>query len=115
MTKKTAHQDKMETLHAQLAAVLTEVLTPKEKVIPAKTDEDGEEVSAERIETVFPSAAEMAVAAKFLKDNSIFSSPDQDEGMSEMRKKLHERERARKPTAQDKNDALATLGRDLLQ
>lgn len=114
-TKKTAPQDAMEILHAMLAATLAETLRGRTKTIPAKYDGEGHVLEEEREEVIAPTAAEMAVAAKFLKDNSIFSTPEQDNKMKEMREALAQRQQSRKPTAQDKADALATLGRDLLQ
>lgn len=103
--------DKMAALHEMVAQVLTELVTPKE--VEAELDEDGEVLSPAQVR--YPSPAELAVAVKFLKDNSIFSDPDQSDAMSDLKSKLAARKGARAPTKQDIADAMREIGAGLVQ
>lgn len=97
--------DAMQALHATVARVLTDRMTEREVT---KTDAEGNETT----EVVGPSAAELAVAVKFLKDNSIFATPEQSDPVSGLKEKLSRRTGA--ITDADRKDALASIGRDLL-
>lgn len=114
-SKKTAAHSAMEELHALLAQSLSASVVFQRKVIPAEYNPDGTLKSPEREELVPPSPAALAVAAKFLKDNSIFSTPEQSGAVGELRDRIRQRKTSRRASAQDVNDALATIGRDLLQ
>lgn len=76
-----------------------------------KVDKEGEQYE----EVIEPSPAALAVAAKFLKDNSIFSAPEQSGAMDEMKEQLEKRRAQRKVTQRDLQQALAQVGNDLLQ
>lgn len=71
-----------------------------------KTDKEG----APYTEMVDPSPAALAVAAKFLKDNSIFSTPEQSGAMDELKSQLARR----RPSAKDIKDAMSAIGNGLL-
>lgn len=96
-------------LHAQLARVLNQMLEPVQHA--ALLDEEGEEVKAAWTE--YPSPAVLAVAAKFLKDNSIFSGVDEDEELKRLKKNL--RDKGRAPTDADIRDAVHAVGGRLVQ
>ena len=65
-------------LHAQLARVLNSMLEPVLKTRTLKEATDEEEAVMEQY-FEYPRDGTLAVAAKFLKDNSIFSGVDEDE------------------------------------
>jgi len=99
-------------LHAQLARVLNQMLEPVERtVILKEADEDGPAETEVRIE--YPSPAVLAVAAKFLKDNSIFSGVDEDEELLRLKKNLAKRGRG--PTDADVEEAVRGVGARLIQ
>lgn len=102
-----ASETALKTLHRKLAEVLTEIVEGGETVVGI--DEDGEPIKEKRR----ASAGELAVAAKFLKDNSIFSAPEQDDATAALRDKLKNRGRA--PSQRDMADAMKSIGKDLLQ
>lgn len=105
----------MEALHGLTAETLAEMIRPYEKVIPAKLDEDGKVLEPERKEWIYPSPAALAVARAFLKDNSIFATDQQSTAVGELQASVNSRKGKRRVTAQDEKDALAVLGRELLQ
>lgn len=104
----TATDKELGALHALLAQTLM-------KMVQGETvdelDEDGEVV---RSRWVPPPANVLAVAAKFLKDNSITASPETDETLSELRRKLQARGRLAAPTEGDVREAVRSMG-DYLQ
>lgn len=59
------------------------------------------------------SAAELAVAVKFLKDNSITVDPELNKALNDMEQALKNRRRTM--TSKDQADAMAAVARDLLQ
>lgn len=99
-----ASEKQMDTLHGALAKTLTRMVEVR---TIHKVTSDGDPVEEE----VEPSPAALAVAAKFLKDNSIFSTPEQNNALAELGDKL----RKRRPSAQDLKDAMKSIGNDLLQ
>ena len=113
--KFTAPQAAMEGLHADLVTELSERVRGIVEEIEAETDEEGKVIKPARVVKRRATAAELAVAAKVLKDNSIFSSPEVDSKVKDLQDAVDARQKARKPSAQDKDDALATLSRELLQ
>lgn len=115
MERKTASMESMESLHDLTARMLTAMIIPTERVIPAKMDDDGKVLEPERKEMVMPSPAALAVARAFLKDNSVFATDGQSDSVGELKASLNSRRGKRLPSAQDTKDALATLGKDLLQ
>lgn len=105
----------MEIVHHLTAATLIEQLQSREVEHPAVFGKDGEVVKEAWVETIHPSPAVIQAAAKFLKDNSIFSTPEQSAALAELQAKLAATKNARKPTAQDTADALAAFGGKQLQ
>ena len=101
MSKAT--EKKMDELHGALAQSLLTMTQVREVT---KTDKEG----APYVETVDPSPAALAVAAKFLKDNSIFSTPEQSGAMDELKSQLARR----RPSAKDIKDAMSAIGNGLL-
>lgn len=97
-------------LHEKLARVLADALdgAEREEVIPSEDPDAEPTVVRTRIP---PGAAVMAVVAKFLKDNSIFGDVENDEHLKELKEKL----RSRLPTDKDVREAMAEVGRSLLQ
>lgn len=111
---KPANAEKMNALHEQVAEVLTELVTPKEideLVRPATEDEEQVTVKVVR----YPEANVLAVAVKFLKDNSVFATPEQSSATAGLQEALSKRKAARLPTKQDLKDAMAQIGSDLVQ
>lgn len=103
----------MDELHATLAKTLTQEVQERE-VEYLETDKDGNEVKRVRVER--PSASWAAVAAKFLKDNSVTMAPDDSNAMGELDKELETLRKGRTGfTDQDLKDAHAALGSSLLQ
>lgn len=103
----------MDELHATLAKTLIQEVQDRE-VEYTETDKDGNEVKRVRVER--PSASWAAVAAKFLKDNSVTMAPDDENAMGDLEKELAEMRKGRTGfTDQDLKDAQAALGSSLLQ
>lgn len=109
MASKKASEAALAELHTKLAEVLTEMLEDQEKQSPGGMDAEGNPTVI--TEKVKPSAGVLAVAAKFLKDNSIFVDPDQSDAMEAFADKLGRR----KPGKQDLKDAMRQIGSDLIQ
>lgn len=103
-----APETKLNELHGQLAETLTKMVQVREV---EKVDKEGEVV----IETVEPSPAALAVAAKFLKDNSIFSTPEGDSKLDALKDAVAARRQRRNVTQADLKDALGGIGKELLQ
>lgn len=104
-----ASSKELGALHAQLARVLNQMLEPV--LHAAILDEEGEVVKPAWVE--FPSPAVAAVAAKFLKDNSIFSGVDEDEELLRLKKNLAKKGRG--PTDADIEEAVRGVGARLVQ
>ena len=99
-----ASEEKLSELHGQLAETLTDMIQVR---TVTKYDKEGEAYD----ETVEPSPAALAVAAKFLKDNNITATPSQSGAVDELKDKLAKR----RPSRQDLKDAMRGLGNELLQ
>lgn len=98
----------MQELHAQLARVLTDMLEPVEH--EALLDEEGSEIKPAWTE--YPAPATLAVTAKFLKDNSIFSGVEEDANLKALKEKLAKRGRV---SDADVREAITAVGGKLLQ
>lgn len=95
-------------LHADVAAVMAEMLKPRTvEVFNAEGEKTGERVE-------YPTAPILAVAVKFLKDNSITADIENDKELSGLKEALERTRKARIPTDRDMKDALAEVGRGLL-
>lgn len=90
-------------LHVKLAEVLSDALDGVDEI----REENGEQIVIHGR----PTAQVMAVAAKFLKDNSIFGEVEDDSHLQALRDKL----KGRLPASRDMKDALDSIGRDLMQ
>lgn len=102
-----ADETALGDLHTKVAEVLTLALDGEE--LPGFTDPDtGEVVPPKKLA---PSAAIIAAATKFLKDNNITCAPAQDNALGELEKKM----RARKAKRVNNTDlANATEGMSFL-
>ena len=106
-----ASESKLSTLHDKLADQLIERLAGvvETTVIPVGEGGDTMEVT----KTIRASAAELAVAAKFLKDNSVTMQPGDDNKLGELRDQINRKKSSF--TKADVKDALGKIGSDLLQ
>lgn len=102
-------------LHEQVARVLGEMLEPQEVEYPYDTlekDDDGKHIIETRMRMEYPSAAVLAAATKFLKDNNITATIETDEKLSALRDKLKSRGRV---TDDDVKEAIKAAGSAMLQ
>lgn len=91
-----ATEETLGELHKKVAEVLSDALDGEE--LPAWTDpETGVEQPAKRLA---PSAAIIAAATKFLKDNEITCDVSNNKDLQELEDKMAKR-RAMRPSAQD--------------
>lgn len=107
-----ASESKLADLHDQVTDTL-KIMTTIRTV--TRVGKDGQGVEEE----VEPSPATLAVAAKFLKDNSIFSAPEQSGAMDALKEQLDSRKNKRKLTVADLDragrDELGSIGAGLIQ
>lgn len=97
-----ANESKLGSLHDIVADTLLEAL--KGEVLPGYIDpETGEEVPEKRLP---PSAAIIAAATKFLKDNNITCAPSEDNSLGELQQIMEARV-AKKASRQDLLDAMS--------
>lgn len=95
-----ATEQRLGELHAKVAEVLSDALDGEE--LPAWTDpETGDVQPAKRLA---PSAAIIAAATKFLKDNEITCDVSKNDALNSLEEKMAKR-RAMRPTAIDFADA----------
>lgn len=119
-----ANEGSMENLHGALCGYFLRLIDGQIPGLVERTttekDGDGNEFTQKTwVETGFmvrPSAGELAVMAKFLKDNAITGVVAEGSELSELEQKLAERHarRGKLPTAADAQQALKEMGRDLL-
>lgn len=86
----TASVDALGHLHASLAAVFQEILSVREEPLVVGGEvvmKDGEPV----MRKVYPSAAEMAAVAAFLKNNSITAVAGNESKLDELRELMAKR------------------------
>lgn len=87
----TASTDELGVVHQQLAALYKQLLQPREEVIvvggEVLLDEDGKP----RTRTVYPSAAELAAANAFLKNNNITASAQSNDALKELQELMEKR------------------------
>jgi hypothetical protein len=101
----------MDALHGALCGYFLKLIAGIER---KGLNEYGELVV---LETMYPSSGELAVMAKFLKDNAITGAIVGDSALTELQEKLADkhRRRGKLPTTKDVEQALSELGRDMLQ
>jgi hypothetical protein len=90
----SASNDTLKAIHAALAETYNQIVRPR---VVTKTDSEGKTYE----EKVFPTAAELAAANGFLKQNNITATPEDDPGLAELRKQLAESRRRRRPPPVD--------------
>lgn len=105
-----ASESKLNELHDQLARTLITMTAVREVEEVVGEGEDAVRIT----KTVDPSPAALAVAAKFLKDNSIFSTPEQSDALTDLQNQLKQKQ-ARRPSSRDLKEAMGKLGQELLQ
>jgi len=121
-----ANEKQMEELHGALCSYFLKLIGGQipelvERTTTIRDEETGAEHSQKAwVETGFavrPSAGDLAVMAKFLKDNAITGVVADGTELSDLEKKLAERHarRGKLPTAGDVKQALKEMGSDLLQ
>lgn len=106
-----ANETALGALHVKVTEVLTEALDGD--TIPGYTEYN--EATGETVEVpdrkLPPSAAIIAAATKFLKDNNITCAPSEDNAVGDLVNKLKERNRARvsKLAMQDARDDMGFM------
>ena len=100
---KSTKQDVMNEIHQKVARSINKRLDGSR--IKGEEGEDDIEVG--------PSDADLALAIKFLKDNSIFSAPEQSDETAEIQKKLAARGRI--ITDADRKAALTAIGQSMVE
>jgi hypothetical protein len=114
----------MEDLHGALCGYFLKLIDGKipelvERTVTKRAEDGTESTEKTWVETGFmvrPSAGELAVMAKFLKDNAITGVAAEGSELSELEKKLAARHarRGKLPTEADAKQALREMGSDLL-
>ena len=100
----TADNKILGDIHQQLAATYKQLVSAREEPLFTK---DGEPVLVDGVHvtrTVFPTAAELAAANAFLKQNNITAKPEEGDDMDELRKQLSQRRRRAPPVLPDFSD-----------
>jgi len=115
----------MEVLHGALCRYFNKLLAGEVPELVERTSVTKDESGAEHtqktwVESGFmlrPTAGEVAVMAKFLKDNAITGVAEEGSGLSELEKQLNERHqrRGKLPTKDDVARAMKEIGSDLIQ
>lgn len=98
----TASTDDLGVVHQQLATLYKQLLQPREEVLivggEVLLDDDGKP----RTRTVYPSAAELAAANAFLKNNNITATPAANDALKELQELMQKRQaKAPKPVLAD--------------
>lgn len=94
-------------LHTKVAEVLSIALDGEELPGYTEEDEDGNEIVTPP-KRLTPSAAIIAAATKFLKDNNITAVASKDNALGELEKKLAERQQKKMAKATPEDFASAT-------
>lgn len=104
-----ATEDKLGALHVKVADVLIEALDGEE--LPGYEEEgpDGEVVVVPP-KRMLPSAAIIAAATKFLKDNEITCTPSENNSLGRLKELAEERRNKRALTPTDLADATRAGG-----
>ncbi len=93
----TADVKLLGTIHTQLANTYLRMVSPREEPVFTK---DGEPVLIEGVpmmRTIYPSAAEVAAANAFLKQNNITAAADDGGDLAELQDQLRQRRKRAKP------------------
>jgi len=99
----TASTDDLGAVHQQLAALYKQLLQPREEVIVVGGEVLLDSKTGEpRVRMVYPSAAELAAANSFLKNNNITATPAGNDALKELEELMKKRrEKAPKPVLPD--------------
>lgn len=89
----TADADVLGGIHRQLAETYARLVSPRQEIIMVKGEPVLDDEGNPRTHTVYPSAAELAAANAFLKQNNITASPKTDQGLQELEAQLARRAR----------------------
>jgi hypothetical protein len=108
LSKMAASETKLGLLHDKVAEVLMEAL--EGEVLPGFTDDDGEVTPDKRLP---PSAAIIAAATKFLKDNEITCTPADNNTLGELEKRMEARRSKRSASVFDLDEARAAAQRSM--
>lgn len=100
-----ASEDKLGKLHDKVADVLLEALDGE--ILPGY--DNGDEIVPDK--RMLPSAAIIAAATKFLKDNEITCVPAENNALGALEQKMQERRARRGPTLVDFDEARAAAQR----
>lgn len=102
----SATERRLGELHAKVAEVLIDAL--EGEVLPGYEDPETGAVFEDK--KLAPSAAIIAAATKFLKDNEITCRPSENNALGELEKKLAERRAKRAANVVDFDEAKASAG-----
>jgi len=105
----TADNKILGEIHQQLAATYKRLISPREEPVFDKEGQpvliDGEPVTR----VVYPTAAELAAANAFLKQNNITSKPEDSDDLKELRDQLSQRRRRAPPVLPDFGDGFGGM------
>ena len=96
----TASTDSLGEIHLALAETYKRMIAPREELILVKGEPLLDEDDNPRTHTVYPSAAELAAANAFLKNNNITATPTSNDALDEL-KALMQKRTQRKPVLAD--------------
>lgn len=97
----TADQSTLAAIHRQLADTYRSLVSPRDEPVFTK---DGEPVLVDGVQVtrkVFPTAAELAAANAFLKQNNITAKAEDSDDLAALRDQLAERRKRSKPVLPD--------------
>lgn len=101
-----ATEKRLGELHHKVTEVL--IVALEGETLPGYTDPETDEIVPDK--QLPPSAAIIAAATKFLKDNEITCAPSEDNALGELEKKMAERRNKRRPQPVDLADAAREAG-----
>lgn len=90
----TASVKRLSELHAKITEAFIAIVQPRVRRTPGEDGVVHEEV-------ILPTAAELAAAAGFLKQNNITAAPEKDESLEELRRQPAEGRKRRAPVTPD--------------
>lgn len=110
--EKPASTAQMASLHSLLTTQLKAAISDR-VVEYEEPDKDGNLVTKRKV--IEGSVSAMAVAAKFLKDNSITAAPAEGNDLATLEDQIKAKRENRKITQADLNAAMQSIGSDLVQ
>lgn len=98
----TASTDDLGAVHQQLATLYKQLLQPREEVILVQGEALLDKEGNPRVRMVYPSAAELAAANAFLKNNNITATPAGNDALKELEELMKKRQaKATRPVLAD--------------